>query len=461
MTDLTDPNVQQAAAALAAGNITSRALTQAYLDRIAARDGDVNAYITVTAETALAQADESDARSERLGPLDGVPIALKDNIDVAGVTTTNGMGPRNRPVPETDAPVVERLRAAGAVVLGKLNMHEGALGATTDNEHHGRTQNPWARGVTPGGSSGGSSAAVAARLCAAALGTDTMGSVRLPAAYCGVAGLKPTFGLVSTRGVAALSWRLDHVGPLCRSVADLGLMLDAMAGHDPNSIESVRAPDDGSYAVDAPHNLAGVRVGVIANFDTVEISADVLHGFQAALAQLESMGAQEQRLTLPDYDPSVARRAGLLVSEAEAAVFHESDLADHPAAFSDTFRSMLAYGRDVKGDRLIKAERAVQHAGFALRRAFDEVDVIAAPTTPQTAFPFAQAAPANQADLTAPANFAGCPAVSVPCGVSATGLPLGLQLIGPPFGERQLLGLAMAFEAASGYHLPPLPADDF
>ncbi len=461
MTGLTELSVRDAATALAAGDITSRALAQAYLDRIAAIDGDVNAYITVTAETALAQADESDARAARLGPLDGVPIALKDNIDVAGVTTTNGMGPRNHPVPATDAPVVARLRAAGAVLLGKLNMHEGALGATTDNAHHGRAQNPWARGVTPGGSSGGSGAAVAARLCAAALGTDTMGSVRLPAAYCGVAGLKPTFGLVSTRGVAPLSWRLDHVGPLCRTVADLGLMLDAMAGHDPDSMESVAAPDAGGYAAEAPHNLTDVRVGVIANFDTVEISADVLHGFQAALARLESMGAREQRLTLPDYDPSLARRAGLLVSEAEAAVFHEPDLADHPAAFSDTFRSMLAYGRDVKGDRLVKAERTVQHAGFALRRAFDEVDVIAAPTTPQTAFPFDQPVPANQADLTAPANFAGCPAVSLPCGVSESGLPLGLQLIGPPFSERYLLGLAMAFEAACGYHLPPLPAAGF
>ena len=417
--------------------------------------------VAASTREAARAADRLRASAARLGQLHGLPLVIKDNIDVAGVATTNGMGPRNRPVPDVDAPVVARLRAVGAVLLGKLNMHEGALGATTDNEHHGRTQNPWARGVTPGGSSGGSGAAVAARLCAAALGTDTMGSVRLPAAYCGVAGLKPTFGLVSTRGVAPLSWRLDHVGPLCRSVADLGLLLDAMAGHDPDSMESVVAPDDGSYAVTAPHNLVGLRVGVIANFDTVEIAADVLHGFQAALAQLESMGVQEQRLTLPDYDPSAARRAGLLVSEAEAAVFHESDLADHPAAFSDAFRSMLAYGREVKGDRLIKAERAVQHAGFALRRAFDAVDVIAAPTTPQTAFPFDEAAPANQADLTAPANFAGCPAVTVPCGVSASGLPIGLQLIGPPFGERYLLSLAMAFEAACGYHLPPLPAEGF
>ena len=458
MSDLTELAIGAASEHLARGEVSSSGLAEAYLARIAALDPTLNCYIAVRAEEARAEARAADARrarGERRGPLDGIPIALKDNIDVAGIPTTNGMGPRPDTTPVRDAEVVRRLRAAGAVILGKLNMHEGALGGTTDNPHHGRTQNPWRLGFTPGGSSGGTGAAVAARLCAGGIGTDTLGSVRLPAAYCGIAGLKPTFGVVSARGVVPLSWRLDAVGPLTRCVTDLGLMLDAMAGFDPEHMESARAPEGPSYAMAPSGDLAGVSLGLIESLERADMDPDVRRAFGESLEILERLGGTLRRLDLPGYEPTLARRAGLLVCEAEGAVVHERDLAASPGAFSPAFRRMLEFGRDVPAARLVKAEVAIQVAGFLLRRALTEVDLIIAPTAPQPAFAFSASAPAGQADLTAIASLGGCPAVSVPCGLSRAGLPIGLQLIGPPFGERALLAAARAFEAACSFVLAP------
>lgn len=374
-------------------------------------------------------------------------MALKDNIDVAGVPTTNGLGPRPGAVPDRDAEVVRRLRRAGAVILGKLNMHEAAFGATTDNPHHGRTHNPWRVGYTPGGSSGGTGAAVAARLCAAGLGTDTMGSIRLPAAFCGVAGLKATYGLVSMRGVAPLSWRLDHVGPLCRSVADVDLVLVAIAGFDPEDMGSI--PPAAQRAAAAPEPASGpLRVGLIENFDAIAARADVRRAVRNAVEILRAHGASVHDVRLPDYDPSRARRAGLLVIEAEAWVIHEAALAEAPGAFTPELRRMLEYGRDASAGRLARAERLIQTAGFALRRALRDLDVVVAFTAPRPAFPFGEQAPDHLADATALANFAGCPAISVPGGLSDEGLPIGLQLMAAPLRERRLLDVARVLEAA-------------
>jgi aspartyl-tRNA(Asn)/glutamyl-tRNA(Gln) amidotransferase subunit A len=286
-----------------------------------------------------------------------------------------------------------------------------------------------------------------------------MGSVRLPAAFCGVAGLKPTFGLVSTRGVVPLSWRLDHVGPLCRSVADLALILQAVAGADPEHIESVAAPAEAASPVAAGARAArALRVGLVSNLDAIQLHEDVRAGFGNAVEVLRVMGALVGRIELPGYDPSRARRAGLLVIEAEAWVVHEAALAETPDAFTLELRQMLAYGRDAQAGRLVKAERLIQAAGLALRQALREVDVIAAPTASVPAFPFADAPPAHLADLTALANFAGCPAVSLPCGLSADGLPVALQLIAGPFRERALLDTARAFEAARPFPRVPEPS---
>jgi aspartyl-tRNA(Asn)/glutamyl-tRNA(Gln) amidotransferase subunit A len=466
MADLTALTIAEAAAGLARGDIGATALTEAYLARIEALDPVLRCYLAVLRDSARAEAVAADARLARgaaLGPLDGIPIALKDNIDVAGVPTTNGLGPRPGTVPTADAEVARRLRAGGAIILGKLNMHEAAFGGTTDNPHHGRTHNPWRVGYTPGGSSGGTGAAVAARLCAGGLGTDTMGSVRLPAAFCGVVGLKPTFGLVSTRGVVPLSWRLDHVGPICRSTADLGLMLGAIEAADPEQMALAPPPDRGHSAAaavpghDGPgrRDAKALRVGLVSNLDAVEMHGDVRAAFASAVETFRAMGARVERFELPGYEPSRARRAGLLVIEAEAWAAHEAALAETPGAFTPELRRMLEYGRDARGGRLIQAERLIQAVGLALRQALRQVDVIAAPTAAVPPFPFAEPAPTGLADLCALANFGGCPAISVPCGLSSDGLPIGLQLIAAAFRERALLDTASAFEASRPF--PPVP----
>ena len=439
MSSLTTLGIAGAAEGLASGAISARELTAAYLDRIAERDRTLRCFVSVLTETAEHEARAADARrvhGQALGPLDGIPIAVKDNIDVAGVPTTNGMGSRPGIVATRDAEVVRRLRAAGAVIVGKLNMHEGALGGTTDNPHHGRTHNPWRPGFTPGGSSGGSGAAVAARLCAGALGTDTMGSVRLPAAYCGVAGLKPTHGLISVDGVVPLCRRLDTIGPLARSVGDLGLLLEILE-------DSVRG------RTPAARTTPGrFTVGLLANLEQVELDPDVARAFAASLETLQRLGGTLRRVELPGYDPAAARRAGFLLCEAEAADIHAAALAAHPAALSPPFRAFLEYGRRAPASRLAEAGRVVDAAGESLRRALEHVDVVAAPVAPQPAFSFDAPAPPNQADLTALASFAGCPAVSVPSALSRDGLPIGLQLIGAPLSERALLRTARAFADA-------------
>lgn len=456
MNDPTRWSLREAGVRLARREIRARALTQAYLARIAEHDGALNAFVTVTAQRALAAADAADARETRLGPLDGVPIALKDNIDLRDTPTSNGLGPAGVVHPSASAPVVERLLAAGAVVLGKLNLHEAALGATSDNPHHGAVHNPWRHGYTPGGSSGGSGAAVAARLCAAALGTDTMGSVRLPAAYCGVSGLKPTGGLVSTRGVAPLCRRLDQVGAIARSVGDLALLLEIMAAHDPGHAASRPAPPGTCFSPAPPVSLDGLVIGVIPAFDRAAAS-DVGAACQHALELAARHGARMVDVDLAGYDASRARRAGLLVCEAEGAASFTRALAEHPSALSPSLREMLAYGRDARPERIDAAWREATDQGKALRAALAGVDVIACPSAPQCAFPFSVAPPASQADFTALASFAGCPALSLPCATGSEGLPVGLQLITPEFTDGRLLGIALAFEALLGFDLPDLP----
>ena len=273
MRSQTDPahlSVAELSAAFEAQQLDALSVTRSVLARIEALNPALNAYLTVCGDTALAEAAEASARAaagQRRGVLDGVPIALKDNIDLAGLPTSNGFAQSEKlppwRLPKEDAELVRRLRAAGAVILGKLNMHEGALGATSDNPHFGAAINPHRPGYTPGGSSGGSGAAVAAGLCAASLGSDTGGSIRIPASYCGVVGFKPSFGLVSTRGVVPLSWRLDHVGPLTRTVADARIVFDALRGFDPACPDSRRSRADDPVA----HATDGLRLGVLRNFD--------------------------------------------------------------------------------------------------------------------------------------------------------------------------------------------------
>jgi aspartyl-tRNA(Asn)/glutamyl-tRNA(Gln) amidotransferase subunit A len=442
--------------------LSSVDLTRACLARIAALDRTLHAFITVSGERALdaaAEADRRASRGERFGPLDGVPIAVKDNIDVAGVPTTNGMASRRDRVVGRDAEVVRRLRAAGAVIVGKLNMHEAALGGTGDNPHFGRTENPHRPGHTPGGSSSGSGAAVAARLCFAALGTDTLGSVRLPAAYCGVAGIKPTFGLVSTSGVVPLSKTLDHVGVLTRSARDLELVLDVITGSpgesnaDHDSRASTSAPAERTAI--AAENVAMDRIvlGRPRDFDHIGIATEIVNACQRAIALLVTLGCRVRDVDVLTENPERVRRAALLVIEAEGAMAHADEV--EARAFSADIQAMLEYGRNVSAELLGGACRTLAEARLDVLRALGDVDLLVLPTACESAFPFAEPAPAGQALLTSLGSVAGVPAASVPMGMSSDGLPIGLQIVGRPFAERIVLGTARAYESAAGWDMRP------
>ena len=459
MTELALLPISRLSAMLDAGDADAEVLTRILLDRIHGKGRVLNCYITLCEETALAEARAAAARAaakRRCGALDEIPVAVKDNIDVAGVPTSNGFGGPAWRIPGEDSEIVRRLRAAGAVILGKLNMHEGALGATTDNPHHGRTINPYRAGHSPGGSSGGSAAAVAAGLCCAALGTDTGGSVRIPAAYCGVVGLKPSFGLISTCGVVPLSYRLDHAGPLTRTVADAAIMLGVLAGFDPRCPESRHGPDFRPNGT-GPVRLDGMRLGIIRNFSADVHEAAVRRAFDQALQQLSSLGATTRLVDLPSYDVVQGRRAGFVRVEAEAAFIHGPLYDREPERFSPEMRRYLDYGRDLAALRLLAADRRIDVAAFELAQCFQDVDAIVSPTTPQAAPAFDGPAPDSAGNFCILANFAGLPAISVPMGATEQALPLGLQIIGPLHEEARVLRIAASYEAAAGINLTPPP----
>lgn len=435
MTDPTALSLTDLVAGFRTGAVSPLAATEAYLAAIEARDGAINTYVAVFAGRARAEAAAAEDRwrqGRALSSIDGAPIAIKDNIDIAGTPTANGCA--FGPTAAADAEVLRRLRAAGAVLLGRLNQHELALGATTDNPHWGQTQNPRRQGWTPGGSSGGSGAAVAANLAAATLGTDTMGSVRIPAAFCGVYGIKPTYGLVSARGVSPLSWKLDHVGPLARTASDLGLMLESMAGYDAASPDSRRVRLDRRPM--APNGLK------VARLQGLDMQDDVAAVSAAFFERLTAQGAEIVDIAWPGYDFSAARRAGLLMSEAEAAHAYADDLAEQPERFSAGLRAMLDYGANTPAPKLVAAERRIAEARRLVEGTFDQVDVIALPTAPMTPFAFSESPPPEQADFAAPANFAGCPALSLPVGETDDGLPIGMQIMAPAGADFRLIDLA-------------------
>lgn len=440
------------------GGLDPVTLADAFLARIDGVGRALNCYVSldrVGTLAAAAAARHRAARHERIGPLDGIPIAVKDNIDVAGLPTTNGFGGSHSPAP-ADATVIARLRTAGAVILGKLNMQEGALGGVTDNAHHGRTTNPYRDGHTPGGSSGGSGAAVAAGLCAAALGTDTAGSVRIPAAYCAVVGLKPSYGFVSTHGVVPLSRGLDHVGPLTRTVADAALLLDAVAGADLDDPYSRVYPAT-TYAVPDHTSMSGLRLGVIEAPYQDDAEASVRSAFATALELMRSLGAQIQSVVLPHYNPAQLRRAIFMRVEIEAAAEHGALYGKEPQRFSPAMRRYLDWGLAAPALRLVEGDRMVADANHALARCFADVDAVVAPTTPQAAFSFDRKPPANQNTYCVLANIAGSPAISVPMGLDERGLPLGLQIMVPRGKDRCTLAIAAAYEAAAMWHLTPPP----
>ncbi len=438
-------------------------LTRACLGRVERLNPRLNAFITVTADQALAAARvaERDILNGRWrGPMHGIPVALKDLFDTAGVRTTAASAVFADRVPSEDAEVVRRLNAAGAVILGKLNMHEFAYGDSSAQSHYGPVRNPWDMNRVSGGSSGGSAAAVAARLCYAALGSDTGGSIRQPAAYCGIAGLKPTYGLVSTRGVIPLSWSLDHVGPMCRSVADVALTLQPVAGPDPLDTNNlgVSPPD---YAAALRRKTSNLRLGVprAVFYDTLD--PEIERAINAALDVLRRLTAGARDVTLPSYQ-------ALPMIGAEAYAFHAPYFTKTPELYQAMTRRRLEAGSKVSTIAYIEGRRELARLRRDIRAVFTDVDLLITPTT--AVMPATVDAALNDPGTppaggvaptlrnTQPFDIYGTPAISIPCGFSSGGLPIGLSISGPPLGEPVVLALAHAYEQATEWHrrVPPV-----
>jgi aspartyl-tRNA(Asn)/glutamyl-tRNA(Gln) amidotransferase subunit A len=469
--------VAETAKQIAAGELQAAHVVDTHLARIGDVDRDLGAYLAVDAEAARSAASEIDrqrAAGAPLPPLAGVPIALKDVLVTRGLATTAASKILAGWIPPYDATVVEKLRAAGAIVLGKLNCDEFAMGSSTENSAYQKTKNPWKPTHVPGGSSGGSSAAVAAGLCAASLGTDTGGSIRQPAALCGVVGVKPTYGRVSRYGVVAFASSLDQVGPLTRTVADAALVLEVIAGFDPRDATSLGAPVP-RYSQALTGDVAGLRVGLPHEYYGDGIDADVRAALARTQQALRDRGAELIDITLPHTH--LALPAYYLVAPAEAS----SNLARYDG---------VRYGKRAEASDLLSLYMKSRGAGFgpevkrrimlgtyALRsgyydqyykkaqqvralikrdfdKAFHHVDVILTPTTPTPAFPFgSKSSPLDMylADIfTLSCNLAGLPGLSVPCGLTPDRLPIGAQLLGKPLDEATLLRAGAVIEGAVG-----------
>jgi aspartyl-tRNA(Asn)/glutamyl-tRNA(Gln) amidotransferase subunit A len=458
--ELTKLSIDEASRRIAARELSPVELTRAYLERIERVEPRVNAYITVTAEQALEQARAAEREigaGRSRGPLHGIPIALKDNIDTVGVLTTAASAVYADRIPTEDATVVTKLRDAGAVFLGKLNMHEFAYGGTSAVTHYGPVHNPWNLDHHPGGSSGGSAAAVAARLCAAALGTDTAASVRYPAACCGVVGLKATHGLASIRGIVPLSELHDHVGPIARSVADTALVMMALVGFDPLDPVSIRAEPERLRAA-LGREVRGLRIGVPRSpfFESLEPEIDA-----AAKRALEVLTG----LTGPTRDVQIAAPDTYALLDAETHAYHAPLLADAAkrALYQPLTLPRVMGGASVSAQVYIEQRRRMTIARNTIADVFADVDVLVAPTCMSVPATIAAvlADPAAEPSLirnTLPFNVFGIPAISVPCGFTRAGLPIGMQIIGPRLGEARVLALAHAYEQATEWHRREPPA---
>ncbi len=438
-------------------------LTQAHLDRIEAVDGQLRAYVTLLAETALKEARQREAsliRGDELGPLHGIPLAHKDLYDTQGVRTTGQSKVLEHRVPDQDATVIRRLREAGAILLGKLAMHEFALGGPVTSIFE-QARNPWDLAHVTGGSSSGSGAAVAAGLSMGSLGSDTGGSIRGPASFCGITGLKPTYGRVSRYGVLPLSWSLDHCGPMTRTVEDAALMLGAIAGHDPHDSTSSHVPVP-DYAAALREDAKDVTIGVLRGYMTepsAEMDPEVLTAVDAALAELEGLGARVEEVTIPSL--AYANIANTVIMLSEAFAYHEQDLRSQPQNFGEAVRMRFFAGGLFSSGDYVQAQRARSRVRREVAQVMERVDVLALPSSPRPAPAFEEFDPlatAMRPGFTAPFNLTGMPAVSIPCGFTRAGLPIGLQLGGRPFDEAAVLRTAYAYQQHARWHerRPPL-----
>ena len=459
--------IREAAEGLRARRFSAVELATAALARIDRHNSTLRAFITVTAGQALEQARQADrelAGGKDRGPFHGIPVALKDLFATRGVRTTAGSRVYENYLPEINATVVEKLLAAGAVLLGKLNMHELAYGTTSANPHFGAVRNPWNPEHSPGGSSGGSGAAVATKMVFMAMGSDTGGSIRIPASFCGTVGLKPTYGRVSRYGVLPLGFSLDHVGPLTRSVRDAALALNAIAGHDRRDPTTSRRPVV-DYVPDEDCSMRGVRIGFPDSFFFERLDADVESAVRGAMARAESLGAVVKPVRLPDIPALNAIARIVLLSEASAVA---EPYAEDRSLFGADVLALLDQGRLVPAADYINAQRLRRKMRREFDEVWNEVDCLITPGTPSPAPRIGDTTVrlgGRDEDvrlasmrLVRGVNALGYPALSLPCGLSASGLPLGMQIIGPAFEEALLLRIGAALEDG-GVGIPPCPMD--
>ena len=431
-------------------------VVRALLERIEA--DETNSFITVTAEWALERASQAEREilaGRYMGPLHGVPVALKDIIYTRGVRTTMGSAFYSGHVPDRSATVARKLEEAGSVLIGKTNTHEFAYGPTGDRSHFGATKNPHDTRRITGGSSGGSGAAVASNLCYGALGSDTGGSIRIPAALCGTVGMKPTFGRVSKSGVFPLSWTLDHVGPITRTVEDNALMLNVLAGHDPEDPYSVdHLAED--FTRDLKTNLRGAVIGIPRGFFTEHIEEEVEARVREAVDVFRSLGAQVREVEIPNLVDTL--HAQRLILGAEAYAVHEERLENEPESLGEEVRERLMDGERPKAYRYAKARQRGILATEEFDRALHGVDVLLTPTLPITATEIGQRGVtigdyeelvrSALTRFTGPTDLTGHPSLSVPCGLTGSGLPVGMQLIGRRFDEATLYRFGYAYAEA-------------
>lgn len=474
MTELHQLTIHQTRELLAKKQCSVVELTQSYLNRIQKLNPSLNAYLTVSSDVALSQARDIDARlarGETIGALAGVPLAPKDIYLTKGIETTCASRILKGFIPPYNSTVIDRCLQHGAVILGKTNLDEFAMGSSNENSAFGVARNPWNTECTPGGSSGGSAAAVAGDLCAASLGTDTGGSIRQPAAFCGIVGLKPTYGRVSRYGTIAFASSLDQMGPMTKDVRDAAILLEVMSGHDQKDSTSIDHPVE-SYTQSLGQSIRGLRVGVPKEFFTDAIHPDVSTAVQKAIKELENLGAEIIQIQLPHTRYAVATYYIIAPAEASANLsrydgvrfglrepaqnLNQMYQKTRSAGFGDEVKRRILIGTYVLSSGYydayyIKAQKARTRIREDYLTAFKSVDVIVGPVTPTTAFRIGE----KSSDplemylsdiLTISANLAGLPAMSLPCGFDMSSLPIGLQLIGKPFDEATLLKMAYAYE---------------
>jgi aspartyl-tRNA(Asn)/glutamyl-tRNA(Gln) amidotransferase subunit A len=459
--ELTSLTIHDASRLLKQKEISPVELTQAHLERIQLLDQRLNSFLTIMPESALQQARQAETEilnGDYKGSLHGIPLGLKDLYETDGVRTTAGSTFFSDYIPEADAIAVQKLKEAGAVILGKLNMHEIALGVTNENPHYGDCCNPWDLTRITGGSSGGNAAALAAGLCMGALGSDTGGSIRIPSSLCGVVGLKPTYGRVSLRGVIPLSWNLDHAGPMARNVRDAAILLQVIAGYDPQDAWSLDVPVD-DYLSEPDSDLSDWRIALAVDdyfTDSEIVDGEVLKAIQIAAKVFESMGARVEPVPFPNArDAAIANG---LMTPSDAAAFHHQRLAENPQGFGQDVLKRLQTGAEYTSTEYSLARRMQTILRCKFTEFFNEYDLLLTPTTPVIAPVRNSADAVDRARMltrfTSPFNLTGLPALSIPCGWTVEKMPIGMQLVSKPWAEASLIKAGELYEQKRKFHIP-------